>query len=305
MSDNQQKAKPSRGIPGAGAAAIQSPSGGLSEAAWGAIFVLPYVVVFLAFAVMPVIRGLGLGLDWDSYVRLWNDPIYIRTVWNTAILVGVGVNLKLLLALFLSGFLLMPFRWVKLLALVFILPWAVPQVPSILSIRWMLNADWGMVNHILETWFGIWPAPAWLNDPKLAMGAVVMVHVWKWVPFWTLIMMAGRLAIPTSLYEAADVDGATTWQKFRYVTFPQIRNLYITSTLLSAIWTLGDFNSVFLLTGGGPVDRTHILATLGVRYGFNLGDLHMGVASVLTAMPVVLPCVFILVRRLNAAVKAS
>lgn len=304
MSDKLKNTNPSAAS-GIGATAIQPSSGGLSEAAWGIIFVLPYIVVFLAFAVMPVIRGIGLGLDWDSYVRLWNDPIYIRTLWNTAILVVLGVKLKLLMALFLSGFLLMPYRWVKLLGLVFILPWAVPQVPSILSIRWMLNSDWGMLNHILETWFGIWPAPTWLNDPTLAMGSILMVHIWKWLPFWTLILMAGRLAIPTSLYEAADVDGATTWQKFRYVTFPQIRNLYITSMLLSAIWTLGDFNSVFLLTGGGPADRTHILATLGVRYGFNLGDLNLGVASVLTAMPVVLPAVYILVRRLNAAVKSA
>ena len=282
------------------AAARRMPGGGLPEPAWGVIFVLPYLVVFLAFAVMPVVRGIGLGLHWPSYADLWNDPIFTRTVWNTAILVGFGVNLKLLIALFLSGMLLAPHRWIKLLGLVVILPWAVPQVPSILSIRWMLNADWGMLNHMLDVWFGIWPAPAWLNDPTTAMGAVVVVHVWKWVPFWTLIMIAARLTVPVSLYEAADVDGASAWQKFRFVTFPQIRNIYITSTLLSAIWTLGDFNSVFLLTGGGPVDRTHILATLGVRYGFNLGDLNMGVAAVFTAMPFVVPVVVVLVRRLNA-----
>lgn len=272
----------------------------LSDRGWAIAFVAPYLIVFLAFAAVPVARGLMLAVDGPAYVRLWNDPIYLRTLWNTVLLVIVGVNLKLLAALMLSGLVLAKRKWTKPLALVFILPWAVPQVPSILSIRWMLNADWGMLNYILETWFNIWPAPTWLNRPGSAMASVLVVHIWKWLPFWTLILMAGRLAIPTSLYEAADVDGASAWQKFRWVTFPQIKNLYITSTLLSSIWTLGDFNSVYLLTGGGPADRTHVLATLGVRYGFNLGDLPMGVAAVMTAMPLVLPGVVVLVRRLNA-----
>src|SRR5437867_12601218 len=87
------------------------------------------------------------------------------------------------------------------------------------------------------------------------MAMAILVHIWKALPFWTLILMAGRLAIPKELYEAASVDGASGWQKFRYVTWPSIRTLYLTSTLLSLIWTLGDFNSVYLLTGGQPADQ--------------------------------------------------
>jgi len=94
----------------------------------------------------------------------------------------------------------------------------------------------------------------------------IAVHIWKSLPFWTLILIAGRLAIPHDLYEAASVDGATKFQKFKYVTWPSLRTLYLTSTILSMIWTLGDFNSVYLLTGGGPADLTHVLATLGIRY---------------------------------------
>ena len=97
--------------------------------------------------------------------------------------------------------------------------------------------------------------------------------------------------------------GASPLQQFWYVTWPQLRNLYITSTLLSTIWSLGDFNSVYLLTGGGPADKTHVLATLGIRYAFSLQQLGTGVATVITALPFLIPLVFLLLRRLGGRVE--
>src|SRR5437016_7175746 len=114
-----------------------------------------------------------------------------------------------------------------------------------------------------------------------------------------LIMLAARMASPKDLYEAAAVDGATGLQKFRYVTFPGVRNIYITSTLLSTIWSLGDFNSVYLLTGGAPLDRTHTLATLGIKYGYQTADVSTGVATVVTALPLVVPLTIYLVSQLG------
>src|SRR5258708_22822990 len=100
--------------------------------------------------------------------------------------------------------------------------------------------------------------------------------------------MTGRLAISADLFEAADVDGASWWQKFRFITWPSMQALYLTCTLLSMIWTLGDFNSVYLLTGGGPADLTHVLATLGIRY-LRLHQLSLAMASILCAPPFVRP----------------
>lgn len=268
------------------------------EATFGTVMVIPYVVIFFVFVVWPVTFGLWLGSDPDSYVRLFNDPIYLRTVRNTIIFLGVGINLKLFLALLLSGFFASTRTWIRWLSIIFILPWAVPSIPTILSFRWMLNSEWGMLNNILWYWFGI-DAPWWLVDPNLALGSVITVHIWKWMPFWTLILLAARMAISNDLYEAARIDGANRLQMFFYVTWPQIRNLYITSVLLSTIWSLGDFNSVYLLTGGGPNDLTHVLATLGIRYGFRLFQLDMGVATVMTALPILVPLVILLVRRLG------
>jgi multiple sugar transport system permease protein len=268
------------------------------DMAWGIAFVIPYIVIFFVFVVWPVAYGIWLGSDPQSYVRLFNDPIYTRSVINTAIFLGVGINLKLFLALLLSGFFATTRPWIRWLSIIFILPWAVPSIPTILSFRWMLNSEWGMLNNILWYWFGI-DAPWWLVKPELALGSVITVHIWKYLPFWTLIMLAGRMAISNDLYEAARIDGASRLQMFSYVTWPQIRNLYLTSTLLSTIWSLGDFNSVYLLTGGGPNDTTHVLATLGIRYAFRMFQLDMGVATVMTALPVLVPLVILLVRRLG------
>lgn len=272
------------------------------EAVWGVIFLLPYIVVFFLFVVWPVGYGVWLGSDPDSYRRLLADQTYMRTVWNTAIFLGLGVNLKLFLALLLSGFFMQQRTWIRWLSVIFILPWAVPSIPTILSVRWMLNSEWGMLNGMLWDFFLI-EGPWWLVDPRLAFGSAVGVHIWKYLPFWTLIMMAGRMAIPQDLYEAARLDGASRPQLFAHVTWPQIRNLYVTSTLLSTIWTLGDFNSVFLLTGGGPNDLTHVLATLGIRYGFRLQELDMGIATVMTALPILVPLVIVLLRRLGGKVE--
>jgi multiple sugar transport system permease protein len=120
----------------------------------------------------------------------------------------------------------------------------------------------------------------------------------KSLPFWTLILIAGRLAIPAELYEAASVDGASRWQNFRHITWPSLRTLYLTSTILSMIWTLGDFNSVYLLTGGGPADLTHVLATLGIRY-LRLDQVSLSMASIVCALPLVLPLVFFMMKRLS------
>ena len=264
---------------------------------WGMILIAPYVVVFLVFVVYPVGYGLWLARHPESYVHLVDDPIFARSVVNTLVFLVVGINLKMLVALFLSGFFVQARTWIKWLSLVFILPWALPSIPTILSIRFMLNPEWGIVNSLIFRFTGA-DGPNWLNDPYIALGMAIMVHIWKSLPFWTLILIAGRLAIPKEMYEAASVDGASQWQKFKFITWPSMATLYLTSSILSMIWTLGDFNSVYLLTGGGPADLTHVLATLGIRY-LRLDQVDLSMASIVCAMPLVLPLVYFMMKRLS------
>lgn len=261
------------------------------------MFVLPYILVFVVLVLFPVTYGLWLARDPASYARLFADPIFFRSVVNTVIFLVVAINLKMAIALFLSGFFVQTRWWIKILSVLFILPWAVPSIPTILSVRFMLNPEWGVINQTIFKLTGL-DGPNWLNDPTLALSFSMLMHIWKSLPFWTLILVAGRLGIPAEQYEAAAVDGASTWQKFRFITWPSMKTLFITSTILSMIWTLGDFNSVYLLTGGGPADLTHVLATLGIRY-LRLDQLDVAMASIVVALPVVLPLVYFMMKRLS------
>jgi multiple sugar transport system permease protein len=265
---------------------------------WGVAFAVPYVAVFLAFVVYPVTYGLWLGSNPASYRALFADPVFPSAVVNTLLYLAVGVNLKLFLALMLSGFFMRKGWWVKTLLLIFILPWAVPGIPTFISIHWMLNGQWGLINNTIWDLFQT-DGPPWLDTSGFAMGAVIYGYIWKWLPFWTIIFLAGRMAIPRELYEAADVDGASRLSRFLHVTFPLMASLYTVCTLLSTIWTLGDFNSVHFISGGGPALSTHVLATLGIRDAFELGDPRMGMACVICALPLLIPLVILLMRRLS------
>src|SRR3954467_9068365 len=264
---------------------------------WGRLMVVPYLLIFVVFVLYPVGYGFWLARHPSSYVKLFDDPIFLRTVVNTLVFLVVGINVKMVVAMVLSGFFIHTRWWIKALSVLFIIPWAVPSIPTILSVRFMLNPEWGVINTLIFQLTGR-DGPNWLNDPTLALSFSMLMHVWKSLPFWTLILVAGRLAIPSEQYEAASVDGATRWQKFRFITWPAMRTLYLTSTILSMIWTLGDFNSVYLLTGGGPADLTHVLATLGIRY-LRLDQVDLAMAAIVVALPFVLPLVYFMMKRLS------
>lgn len=264
---------------------------------WGIALLAPYLLVFAFFVLYPVGYGLWLARAPQNYVALYHDPIFASAAINTLIFLVIGINIKMAIALFLSGFFIQSRRWIRWLSVLFILPWAVPSIPTILSVRFMLNPEWGMINQLIFRFTGE-DGPNWLNDPTIGLTMAIAVHIWKSLPFWTLILITGRLAIPQDLFEAADVDGANWWQKFRYITWPSMQTLYLTCTLLSMIWTLGDFNSVYLLTGGGPADLTHVLSTLGIRY-LRLDQLSLAMASIVCALPLVLPLVYVMMKRLS------
>ncbi|MGH7190177.1 MAG: carbohydrate ABC transporter permease, partial [Acetobacteraceae bacterium] len=179
------------------------------------------------------------------------------------------------------------------------LPWAAPAIPTFISIHWMLNGQWGLINNILWHAFGVDNGPPWLTERWLTFGTVIVAYIWKWTPFWTVILMAGRTAIPQEAVEAAAVDGAVGIKCFIHVTFPLLANLYLVCTLLSTIWTLGDFNTVYFVSGGGPALSTNVLATLGIRNAFQVANPELGMATVMSALPLLIPLVIVLMRKLS------
>src|SRR4029077_11307320 len=149
----------------------RSLRGGLKggEYTWAVAFVVPYIAVFSIFVAYPVVYGLWMGSEASLYRELFADPIYQTTVVNTIPYLALGVNVKMFLALLLSGFIMRPGRWMKVLLLIFVLPWAVPQISAFISIHWMLNGEWGFLNNLLYHLFHI-EGPSWLNERWTALG---------------------------------------------------------------------------------------------------------------------------------------
>jgi multiple sugar transport system permease protein len=299
MSAEQLLAVPSP-LPAKGSA--RAPRGPLrrSDLKWGLAFIAPYAAVFLAFVLYPFGYALWLASEPALYAELIDDPLYLPTLVNTLVFVGIGVNVKMFLALLLSGFFLRRGWWIRVLLAIYLLPWLIAAAQVGISFHWMLIGELGLIDRLLEVLFGI-EGPLWLNHRSLAVAANTAAYVWKWMPFWTVIFLAARMTIPRDIYDAARVDGATGVRSFVHVTLPLMANLYLVCTLLSTLWTLGDFTTVYLVSSGAPAGHSHVLATLGYRYAFDTGRPALGVAAVMSVLPVLIPMAIVLMRRFHAS----
>lgn len=299
MSVTQQAVAIGQGFPKP-RAARRTWFGGLHGAdyIWAIAFALPYAFIFCAFVVYPIGFGVWMGSDPALYEDLFTDPRYLTTVVNTLLYVVIGVNVKMFLGFMLSGFFMRKSWWNKALLVVFILPWATPALPAYMSIHWFLNGQWGLLNNLLYAMFE-YDGPVYLNEHWHGLLSNIGAYIWKTLPFWTIILLAGRMSVPQELYEAAAVDGATGLRRFAHITIPMMANLYLVCTLLDMVFALGDFNSTFFVSGGGPAMSTEVLATLGIRYAFTLALPRLGVAAVMSALPLLIPLVILLMRKLR------
>jgi multiple sugar transport system permease protein len=234
------------------------------------------------------------------YADLIADRLYLASVVNTVLFVGLGVNVKMFLALLLSGFFMRRRWWIRALLGAYILPWVLATVQTCISFHWMLIGEQGLVDGLLAALFGI-EGPIWFNNRWLGLGSNIVAYIWRWMPFWTVIFLGARMTIPRDIYDAAEIDGATGPRSFVHVTFPLLANLYLICTLLSTLWTLGEFTTVYLVSGGGPAGSTEVLATLGFRYAFDVNRPELGIAAVMSALPVLIPIVVVLMRRVQAS----
>lgn len=269
-----------------------------SDFRWAVAFVVPYAAVFLAFVVYPFGYALWMAGRPSLYAELAADPLYGQTVVNTLLFVGIGVNVQMFLALLLSGFFLQPRWWIRALLAVYVLPWVLAAAQACISIHWMLIGNWGLIDGLLAALFGI-SGPGWLDYRWLALGSDIAAYIWKWMPFWTLIFLAGRMTIPRNIYDMAEIEGAIGVRRFVHVTFPLLANLYLICTLLSVLWALGDFTTVYLVSSGAPAMSSEVLATLGFRDAFVVSRPALGIAAMISTFPVLIPIVIFLMRRLR------
>lgn len=272
-----------------------------SDFTWSIAFVLPYAGVFAAFVIYPMGYALWMGSDPALYRELFSDPRYLRAAANTVLFVGIAVNFQMFLAFLLSGFFARRRRWIKVLLAIYILPWTLPAVPAFLSFHWMLVAnERGLIDRLLAVLFGI-DGPIWFSHGGLALAWDIVAEVWKWMPLWTLIFLGGRMAISQDLYDAAAVDGASPYRRFLHITVPLLANLYCISTLISAIWTAGDYTPILFVSGGTPAFASDVLSTLGFHYALDYANPPLGVAASLSVLPLLIPIVIVLMRRLRVS----
>jgi len=281
----------------------------ISENTLGIIFVLPFIFFFIFFVVSPLIEEISLSfyeakigtehkfIGIKNFVTLISSLDYHRALLNTALYVGIAVNIKLVLALLIANYLNKDFKGRTIVEILFLLPWAIPTVSALLNFRWILDTDMGIINQILSE-IGL-SKVKWLSQYETAMFSIIMFHIWKWLPFWTVIFLGGIKSIPRELYEACSIDGGGVWKTFRYITLPLIKPLYIICVLLSTIWTMGDFNTVYVLTGGGPAQTTNVLATLAYRYAFFVGDFGMASSIITFILPIVIILLLLLFRMIR------
>jgi multiple sugar transport system permease protein len=156
----------------------------------------------------------------------------------------------------------------------------------------------GFIDALVWKVLGV-DGPDWFSNYWLALGSNIVAYAWKTLPFWTVILLAGRIAIPQDLYDAAAIDGATGYRRFVYLILPLLANLYLVCALLNTVWMIGDFNTPEMVSGGAPNGSTEVLANLGVDYMLEKGKPVLGVAVVISALPLLVPVAVLLVRRMR------
>jgi multiple sugar transport system permease protein len=263
---------------------------------WGYVCVLPSILWVAALFLVPLASALLTSLQRDTsdgaiFVGLDNyDRILVGTFartlfwpsfWRTLGFTLTSVLLHLVVGLILAV-LVNNAPWRTLFRGVVLIPWVMPGVVVAFIWLWMYQPQYGAINGLLTNLgLGQWRT-AWLGQPATALPAVMLAGVWRHSVFDTMMLLAGLQAISKDYYEAAGIDGAGRWQAFRYVTLPMLRTIILTITLFDFIWSFGAFDLIWLMTGGGPMDQSHVLGTLVYRTGFRYVDI--GEASAIAAM---------------------
>ncbi|WP_427366446.1 carbohydrate ABC transporter permease [Candidatus Caldatribacterium saccharofermentans] len=270
-----------------------------TESGLAFFFLLPACVFLLLFMFYPIVYVILMSFfkvnklgDLVSFSGLANFrfmfdrpefwQIIVRSCVWTASAVAVKTGIGLVIALLLN----VDFRGRKVARSLVIIPWASSVPISAMIWQWTYNNDFGLLNHTLRTLRIFGEPPIWLAEPRSAFFANLWVDIWCGIPFMALVFLAGLQAIPQELYEAAEVDGATPFAKFRFVTLPLLSSVLTVATLLSILWTFNDFNVIYVLTGGGPGTSTDILITYIYKYAFQY--LRFGPAAAMAVITFVI-----------------
>ena len=243
--------------------------------------------------------GSFIGLD--NFRRLLGSSIFLQTLQNSLVFTAAALGAKTVLGMALALLLFRIARFKRLIRGAVLLPFIVPTALSTLVWWWMFEPLYSVVNWTLKALHVVNRDIPWLPDPYLAMFTVILVNTWRGLPFFAITILAGLVAIPREMYEAAESDGAGPIARFWYVTVPLLKPVLAVVILFSAIFTLADFNIVYILTKGGPMNMTHLFATYSFVLGLQSGQIGQGAAVSLFLFPILLAVVFTQLRLVRKA----
>src|ERR1700759_2933502 len=278
----------------------------LEDERWLAfVLLVPTLVLLGAFIAYPFARGILLSVTNSrvgvpgefvglaNFYKIFNDGIFRTSVYNTFLYTGVTTVFKLTLGLWLAMLLNRKFRGKAFTRAFILLPFIIPTVLSTFAWKWMFDPTFSVLNWLLFHAGIIKTRINWLGDPIMAMVSVIIVNVWRGVPFYAISLLAGLQTISPELHEAAAIDGARPWARFRHVTWPLLLPVALVIVVFSVIQPFADFQLVYVLTGGGPANAPQLFATYAYQLGIGTGLLSQGEAISLAIFPILLLVVII------------
>lgn len=273
-----------------------------------AVLLAPALLLLCIFIAYPFVMGIWLALSSTSvgnpgqfvglqnFIKAWNDSIFRVAFWNTAIYTFWATLFKLSLGMWLALLLNRHFRGHRLVRAAVLLPFIVPTVLSTFAWKWMFDPTFSVLNWLLYRTNLIADKIPFLSNGTWAMGCAILVNTWRGMPFFAISFLAGLQTINPDLHEAAALDGANGWQRFWHVTWPLLKPVTVVVVVFSIIQTFADFQLVYVLTGGGPANSTHLLATYAYQVGVAAGLLGQGAAISLFMFPVLFLVVWFQLR---------
>jgi multiple sugar transport system permease protein len=278
----------------------------LEDERWLAlVLLLPTMVLLALFIAYPFVKGVelavtdakvgvpGVFVGLNNFIALAQDSIFRVAVWNTVVYTAVTTVFKLAFGLWLALLLNRHFKGKALTRAFVLLPFIIPTVLSTFAWKWMFDPTFSVINWALFRLGLITGRINWLGDPDLALISVIIVNIWRGVPFYAISLLAGLQTISPELDDAAAIDGARPWQRFWHVTWPLLLPVTMVVVLFSIIQTFADFQLVYVLTGGGPANATQLFATYAYQIGIGTGLLSQGAAISLAMFPVLLVVVIV------------
>jgi multiple sugar transport system permease protein len=268
------------------------------------LMTLPLLAVIVGLVAYPAVYGMYLStlnrrmtanIGLGNFELLFESDTFWNVVWQSCIFAITAVLAKALIGFWLAHMLHhIPTRGQRKWRGMLLIPWVIPPALSTLGWWWMYDPSYSAINWLLQV-FAV-PAVPWLGEPWWARASVIIVNVWYGAPFFMIMYLAALKSVPEQLYEAAAIDGATSWQRLRYVTLPMMANIISITVLFSLIVTFANYDIVRVLTNGGPRDLTHVFASYAMEIGIRSGNIPRGAAVSLFMFPILAVCAFFVLR---------